>query len=401
MMKQADLQLRHVATLLVVLSTATAALAGEAVSDNPLSKIRVVLELPRPPNDTGRFKLKGWSSSQLKSLTHRNKQAQPWSQDFSVYVAGNDTGTPLFGRYCIEKQTLVFEPRFALVAGLTYRVVIRPSLLERPADPLVKAIDKTFTLPERPRSPAARVTHVFPSRNRLPENQLKFYIHFSAPMSRGEAYRRIHLLDAAGKRVPFPFLELNEELWDPTGTRFTLLFDPGRIKRGLKPRRDVGPSIEAGKTYSLRIDPNWKDAHGQPLERLYHKKFHVAAPDLVQPDPAAWKIVAPRVDSRAPLVVLFNEPLDHAMLQRVITIQHLGGEPIEGQIAVDREETRWQLRPTLAWRSGRYHLLVDTTLEDMAGNSVGRPFEVDIFDKVEKRIRPKTVRRAFQVEGRE
>ena len=46
-----------------------------------------------------------------------------------------------------------------------------------------------------------------------------------------------------------PFLELDEELWSPDGTRFTLVFDPGRIKRGLKPREEAGPILEAGKSY--------------------------------------------------------------------------------------------------------------------------------------------------------
>ena len=105
---------------------------------------------------------------------------------------------------------------------------------------------------------------VYPSRDLLPENLLQFYIFFSAPMSRGEAYRRITLLDiATGKIVDAPFLELDEELWSPDGTRFTLVFDPGRIKRGLKPREEVGPVLEAGKSYSLVIDRQWLDALGK------------------------------------------------------------------------------------------------------------------------------------------
>ena len=61
--------------------------------------------------------------------------------------------------------------------------------------------------------------------------------YFDAPMSRGEAYRHIHLVDAkTGREVEAPFLELGEELWDGDFRRFTLLCDPGRVKRGLKPR---------------------------------------------------------------------------------------------------------------------------------------------------------------------
>ncbi len=72
------------------------------------------------------------------------------------------------------------------------------------------------------------MTRIYPSAGRLARrNQLKFYIHFSAPMSRGEAYRRIHLLDAEGQVLEAVFLELGEELWDPPMQRFTLLCDPG------------------------------------------------------------------------------------------------------------------------------------------------------------------------------
>ena len=61
-----------------------------------------------------------------------------------------------------------------------------------------------------------------------------------------------------------PFLELDEELWSPDGTRFTLIFDPGRIKRGLKPREEVGPVLEAGKSYSLVIDRRLARRIGKP-----------------------------------------------------------------------------------------------------------------------------------------
>ena len=51
-----------------------------------------------------------------------------------------------------------------------------------------------------PVAPTTRVLHVYPSSDVLPENELKFYLSFSAPMQQGEAWTRIHLLDAAGKR---------------------------------------------------------------------------------------------------------------------------------------------------------------------------------------------------------
>ena len=67
-------------------------------------------------------------------------------------------------------------------------------------------------------------------------------------MSHGEAYRRVHLLDAEGQELPAVFLELGEELWDPAMQRFTLLFDPGRVKRRLVPREELGAVLTAGPT---------------------------------------------------------------------------------------------------------------------------------------------------------
>ena len=87
-----------------------------------------------------------------------------------------------------------------------------------------------------------RIDQVFASAGVLPENLLKFYIHFSAPMSRGEAYKHIRLLAPTGKPVADPFLELDEELWSRDQRRFTLLFDPGASSMGSAMRSSRGAS---------------------------------------------------------------------------------------------------------------------------------------------------------------
>ena len=131
-----------------------------------------------------------------------------------------------------------------------------------------------YSPPQRVARSTTRVVSVWPSRELLPENLLRFYVSFSAPMSRGEAYRRIKLLDAStGKPVDAPFLELDEELWSPDGTRFTLLFDPGRIKRGLRPREEVGPVLEAGKSYSLMIETRLARRDGQPARVAFPQEL--------------------------------------------------------------------------------------------------------------------------------
>lgn len=316
-------------------------------------------------------------------VTGLRSEAPDPGRDFAVYVVGQGD-VPLFGEYRREGGALVFEPRFPLKGGMTYRAVYHPGPVER-----------TFSVPAPDPGPPAFVREVYPSRDTLPENLLKFYLHFSAPLARGEAYRRVHLLDAAGKKVELPFLELGEELWDPAGTRLTLLFDPGRIKRGLKPREDSGPALEAGKAYALVVDRHWPDAAGRPLKEGYRKGFKAGPPDGTQPDPKRWKVEPPRAGG--PLTVLLDEPLDHAMLGRCIAVVDGRGEAVAGRVEIDREETRWRFHPAGPWRAGRHALVVETILEDQAGNSVERPFEVDVFRPVERKLDSPAVRVPFDV----
>ena len=133
-------------------------------------------------------------------------------------------------------------------------------------------------IPVPPERATTSVTQIYPSADVLPENTLKFYVHFSAPMSRGHSYDHIRLLDEANRPVELPFLELAEELWSPDMLRLTLLMDPGRIKREVKPIEDLGPALIAGHRYSLLIARTLRDAHGQPLRQAFVKHFTVAAP---------------------------------------------------------------------------------------------------------------------------
>src|SRR5262249_10500189 len=158
--------------------------------------------------------------------------------------------------------------------GMRYRVVVARDQLSRNAGASREDISLEFATAEPPAAPPTEVARIYPTTDRLPENQLKFYIHFSAPMSRGEAYRRIHLLDADGIEMKDVFLELGEELWDPPMQRLTLLCDPARVKRGLRPREELGPVLEAGKDYSLVVDRQWRDANGHELATGARKSFH-------------------------------------------------------------------------------------------------------------------------------
>ena len=62
-------------------------------------------------------------------------------------------------------------------------------------------------------------------------------------MSTGDAYQHIRLLDETGREVPRAFLQTAHELWDERRQRFTLILDPGRIKRGLRANLEDGAPL--------------------------------------------------------------------------------------------------------------------------------------------------------------
>jgi hypothetical protein len=368
---------------LVALACLAWSAIGPALSDEPTSSIR--LNPGKGDLERASFEVAGLAPADLDRLRAAKLDASAWAAVFAVSV--DDTATPLdpsertpiVGGYRVSDKTIQFQPRFPLVRGLRYRARFDPSRLNGSSAP--GPITALFSLPATV-SPRTSVTRVDPSATTVPENLLKFYLHFSAPMSRGAVYKNIHLFGPSGQPVDLPFLELGEELWDSTGTRLTLLIDPGRIKRGLKPREESGPVLEQGKRYALVIDSAWPDANGNPLAAAYTKKFLAGPPDETAPDPKTWRIDLPEVGSTAPLTVRLPEPLDRALLEHVVSLADPAGQVVAGRIIVADDALTWQLRPKHAWTAGSYRLVVETRLEDLAGNSIGRPFEVDLFEPI-------------------
>jgi hypothetical protein len=344
----------------------------------------------------------GLTGAALRELRQSNWQPEQWQRLLAVYAEQGDLRAdlglpPMLGAYRLESNVLRFEPRFALEPGVSYRAVLRPNHLPDKSVSAQAPITAVFQLPRRSSAPATVVTCIYPSADVLPENLLKFYIHFSAPMSRGHIYDYIHLQDSTGSDIELPFLEIDEELWDGAMTRLTLFIDPGRIKRGVRPLEEVGPALETGKRYTLVIDRDWHDASGSPLKEPFAKKFQVGPPDRQPPDPEDWKIHSPKSKTREPLLVTFPEPMDHALAQRVIQVSDPSGETVEGKTDLKDHERRWSFVPTHPWGSGHHQLMIGTTLEDLAGNNIGKPFEVDVFESVQRRLSNTTIKRPFEI----
>lgn len=325
--------------------------------------------------DGASYRVAGWKAVE---------PANGWASIFRVYAGDGDVPAAL-GAYRVENGELLFQPRY--LVNVRTRAVFHP-----PSGPAVEAV---FEGPRLDTTSTTRVERVYPSTDLIPENQLKFYLVFSAPMSRGEAWRRIRLLNEQASVVELPFLEIDQELWDRENRRLTVLFDPGRIKRGLLPLKEEGPAIEDGQAYTLVIDREWRDARGAPLVEPFRKAFRVGPTDRTVPDPKSWRVIPPE---KGGLALDFPESMDWALMLRVIDVRGADG-PIAGTVEIDREETRWRFTPHIPWKPGDYQVVIDDTLEDLAGNRVGRPFdrELDRFDRVDRTVTSKTIALPFRV----
>lgn len=374
-------------------------------ADEPRVTVGWGYDASHPPRRTPWIIARDLDRAKLAALAARNPAPSEWNTIFAVFVlpeSGKPPADqpPLSGRYHVTGNSLQFLPKYPLVHGMKLRARLDPRSLGGTREVVTDFTSDSILRPVRDEAhdPVTSIRQVYPSAEVLPENLLRFYVQFSHPMSRGEAYRHLRLLDGSGKPVNDPFLELDEELWSPDGRRFTLLFDPGRIKSGLKPREEVGPVLEEGKTYTLAIDRDWPDATGKPLTDPFRKTFRVGPPDMTPPDPANWTVSTPRGACLEPLEVRFPEPLDHALAVRLISVVGPNGKPVLGQAELSEDQTLWRFVPMSFWQTGKeYRLLVGTDLEDLAGNGIGRPFEVDAARSITPRIESATVTRPFRI----
>ena len=210
----------------------------------------------------------------------------------------------------------------------------------------------------------------------VPANHLKFYLHFSGPMERGDVFRYLRLVevDTGGREiaeVPEPFREV--ELWDETFTRLTLWFHPGRQKPGVNLNVEIGPILEKGGRYRLEISEKWRMESGETLTKGSTHLFSAGAFDDIQPDPGTWRIEA----KPEGVWIYTGEELDPESLKKRISVSRDKGKELPAIRVVAESDGFW-IRHGEGWESGSYRLVVDPALEDLAGNSVARPFNLDL-----------------------
>ena len=222
----------------------------------------------------------------------------------------------------------------------------------------------------RAEATGARVTAVYPSGPVLPENTLRFYVHFSEPMAAHRAADFVYLCDDSGRPDRAAFMKFKQELWSADRTRLTMLVDPGRIKRGVSANFELGPALIEGQRYSLVVGGGWPSADGTSSLAAFAKPFEVGPALRRQPAVGQWSRTSPAPGTREPLVVSFDRPFDRHLLSDAIDLVGPSGRRLDGTVRIGRHEESWSFTPTEAWPADALGIRVADFLEDVAGNDL-------------------------------
>jgi hypothetical protein len=290
------------------------------------------------------------------------------------------TGAPIgdnlpdvFGHYQVLEDAVRFIPHFPFEQGLSYRASFDPRPFGRPEVSEVLTLD--FSLPKERDALPTEVDRIFPSSDYLPENLLRFYVCFSNSMQRGRVDAEVFVLGPDGEPIPDVLYRAPVELWDGSMKCLTILLDPGRLKRGLGPNRELGPPLKAGREYTLVIGAGMTDLSGHRLHKNFYKRFRATGAIRERIAVDRWEIALPMTGSREPMALAFPCPLDWALLAHTITVVSADERLIEGRTFIDQGERRWSFTPALPWVAGCYRIRVASSLEDVCGNSVTAAFD--------------------------
>ncbi len=271
-----------------------------------------------------------------------------------------DDRIPIAGRYALENNVLSFTPAFGFNAGAAYVARVQGTQSEE-LTPFSIASDNAA-------APAA-VTRIYPSGDVLPENILRFYIHFSVPMMPGVAFDHIKLRDASGAVDEAAFMRFKQELWNEDRTRLTVLIDPGRIKREVATNVDLGPALLAGNQYTLSVDAGWPSVDGQSELAPFSRTFSVTTALRERPDVRLWQATSPCIGTNEPLELLFDRPFDRHLLEKDIRV--IGGDKqvVSGAIDIGAGERSWRFIPNEPWSTAEIQVIANSKLEDVAANN--------------------------------
>lgn len=278
-------------------------------------------------------------------------------------------GPNMLGKYERAGNELTFTPRFPLGAGATYRASL--SITGR-----TMSIDYRMAMLAAKAPP--KVVKIYPTADILPANHLRFYIYFDRPMRGGkELFQHLAILDEKGMEIEEPWLV--DEIWDEETNCLILYIHPGRIKWGVELRELMGPVLLEKRSYALVVRGAWADLDGNKIGKDMIKKFSTTGEDRVRIELSDWKLTAPTAGQRDPVALTLSKSVDYRSLKTGLTVTNAKNEILQGAIAIGKDEKSWRFTPNQPWQSGPHRVNVSADLEDVAGNTPARPFDMNLL----------------------
>lgn len=301
-----------------------------------------------------------------------------WSSFFSLKTAPSNP--PVLGSYAFTNNKIVFNPRFLPDPSVTYTVRFSFNALNKILGTTFKnddLIERITFLEINSKSP--EVIAITPDITFFPKNILRLYVHFSSPMSFQNPYDFISLKDEFENDLTEPFVIVPEGLWNADRTRLTLLFHPGRIKRGVGPNMTEGDILEVGKKYALEISKEWVGDNGKSLGKTFRRSFTVTDPINETIQYSKWELSVFH-DNGTELLIKTIHPLDQPIAKRMLFVRIKEGDIIPATIEfVDAFEIK------ISWAKQtefEYELLIDPRLEDVCGNTPINTFDYENGNRV-------------------
>lgn len=279
--------------------------------------------------------------------------------------ASTDVLPQLWGSFATEPDCLVFRPRHRPAAGM----VLVARYLAAGREPLL--LRHEFDPPPG----QTRVIAVHPAATEIPENLLRFYVVFSAPMSIKGIAEQVRLRDGRGREIPGAFVSIPDGLWDPEIRRLTLIVHPGRVKSGIAVGEVEGRVLEAGREVTLEIDGAARDSFGANLGETYRQTFRVGPAQSAALAASGLRLEIRDEGEKDPLVIDFPVVVDFALAAAALAVESQGRE-IAGLFELAAGDRQLLFYPREPWQRGREHILkIGEIFEDVAGNRFGRAFE--------------------------
>jgi hypothetical protein len=203
-------------------------------------------------------------------------------------------------------------------------------------------------------SAAPQVVSISPAARSIPANTLRLYVTFDHAARGVVSTRDLRLLDEAGRTIDGAFMDFGQDLWSPDGRRLTVLFDPGRVKRGVEGDGESAAPLQVG--HSFTVTPAVRTAI----------------------TPKTWRLALPKAGSREALTVTLDREMDDALLRDQLEVVDAQGRSQPGQVTASASGRVWSWRPKHGWRTGDYQLVVGSNLEDVSGNRVGEALDHEV-----------------------